>query len=304
MRSLKFEEMSEVLGLPKSVIDKLVATGKSEEEVMAEALCDANGNSTTRKKRKFVQACLEKGYIYIASPKERAIRNIAASANREHAPFDKNYYYVDGNFIKEHFLELAPIAEDHCDYLIEELKNHLTEREYEAVMRRECLLGNDPTMKGVSTAMGISVPTLHHILAKAIRKLMRPSGMKLVDLMCSDYELFCDSQAMMCERAKLEQEPTVRRYLEILKIIEYRKEHLGERATGPVELIEDLDLTVRSYNCLRRAGFTTVQQLLLIDMARLKKIRNLGRGGAEEIIKKLGELGYALEAGEEENETE
>lgn len=304
MEKLTFAEMPEKLGLPKSTIDKLAASGRSEEEVMAIAFCDINGNIAKRKERKFVQACLEKGYIYVATPKELAIRNIAAAAHRGYTPFQTEYYYDEDIFISGSFTALAPIPEERCDYLIAQLKERLPEQEFEALMRREGLMGDNPTIQGVCEAMGVSAPTLNSIIAKAIRKLMTPNGMKLVDLMQSDRELNRDSQALVRERAMLEQEPTVRRYLQIMKILDYRKEQLGEGVTGPTELIEDLDLSVRAYNCLRRAGFRTVEQLLLTDMAMLKKVRNLGRDGFKEVVQKLGELGYSLEAGEEENGTE
>ena len=304
MEKLSFTEMPEKLSLPKSAIDKLAASGRSEEEVMAIAFCDINGNVASRKKRKFVQACLEKGYIYVATPKELAIRNIAAAAHRSDTPFDTEYYYDKASFIDGRFIALAPIPDERCDFLIERLKDRLSEQEFEAVMRREGLMGDNPTMQGVCAAMGISVPTLNHILSKAVRKLMTPNGMKLVDLMQSDRELNRDSQDLVRERAMLEQEPTVRRYLQIMKTLDYRKEQLGEGVTGPTELIEDLDLSARAYGCLRRAGFRTVEQLLLTDMAMLKKVRNLGKSCFEEVIRKLGELGYSLEAGEEENGTE
>lgn len=304
MKKLTFAEMPEKLGLPKSAIDKLVASGKSEEEVMAIAFCDVNGNVASRKKRKFVQACLEKGYTYVATPKELAIRNIAAAAHRGYTPFDTEYYYDESSFIDGSFTALDSIPDERCDFLIEQLKERLSEQEFEALMRREGLMGDNPTIQGVCEVMSISAPTLNSIIAKAIRKLMTPNGMKLVDLMRSDRELNRDSQDLVCERAMLEQEPTVRRYLQIMKILDYRKKQLGERVTGPTELIEDLGLSVRAYNCLRRAGFRTVEQLLLTDMAMLKKVRNLGKNCFEEVIRKLGELGYSLEAGEEENGTE
>lgn len=58
--------------------------------------------------------------------------------------------------------------------------------------------------------------------------------------------------------------------------------------------IEDLDLSVRSYNCLKRAGIHTVAELALKSEEDMMKVRNLGRKSLEEVKKKLIELGMGL----------
>lgn len=58
--------------------------------------------------------------------------------------------------------------------------------------------------------------------------------------------------------------------------------------------IEELDLSVRSYNCLKRAGINTVQELTDKSDADMMKVRNLGRKSLEEIQHKLQELGLGF----------
>ncbi|MGF6906056.1 DNA-directed RNA polymerase subunit alpha [Fusobacterium sp. PH5-44] len=58
--------------------------------------------------------------------------------------------------------------------------------------------------------------------------------------------------------------------------------------------IEELDLTVRSFNCLKKAGIEEVSQLAKLSMPELLKIRNLGRKSLDEILEKMKELGYDL----------
>lgn len=58
--------------------------------------------------------------------------------------------------------------------------------------------------------------------------------------------------------------------------------------------IEELDLSVRSYNCLKRAGINTVQELTHKSEEDMMKVRNLGRKSLEEVQEKLGELGLGL----------
>ena len=58
--------------------------------------------------------------------------------------------------------------------------------------------------------------------------------------------------------------------------------------------IEELDLSVRSYNCLKRAGINTVQELSSKSEDDMMKVRNLGRKSLEEVKAKLDELGLGL----------
>jgi DNA-directed RNA polymerase subunit alpha len=58
--------------------------------------------------------------------------------------------------------------------------------------------------------------------------------------------------------------------------------------------IEELDLSVRSYNCLKRAGINTVQELSNKTEEDMMKVRNLGRKSLDEVKSKLAELGLGL----------
>ena len=58
--------------------------------------------------------------------------------------------------------------------------------------------------------------------------------------------------------------------------------------------IEELDLSVRSFNCLKRAGINTVKDLTEKTEDEMMKVRNLGRKSLEEVINKLESLGYGL----------
>lgn len=64
--------------------------------------------------------------------------------------------------------------------------------------------------------------------------------------------------------------------------------------------IEELDLSVRSFNCLKRAGINTVEDLINKSEDDMMKVRNLGRKSLEEVINKLAMMGLHL-AGEENN---
>lgn len=63
--------------------------------------------------------------------------------------------------------------------------------------------------------------------------------------------------------------------------------------------IEELDLSVRSYNCLKRAGINTVQDLTNRSENDMMKVRNLGRKSLEEVISKLEGMGLSLSGNED-----
>ena len=63
--------------------------------------------------------------------------------------------------------------------------------------------------------------------------------------------------------------------------------------------IDELELSVRSYNCLKRAGINTVEELTNKTPEEMIKVRNLGRKSLEEVLAKLKELGLQLNSGED-----
>ena len=63
--------------------------------------------------------------------------------------------------------------------------------------------------------------------------------------------------------------------------------------------IDELELSVRSYNCLKRAGINTVEELCSKTPDDMMKVRNLGRKSLEEVLAKLKELGLSLNDQEE-----
>ena len=63
--------------------------------------------------------------------------------------------------------------------------------------------------------------------------------------------------------------------------------------------IDELELSVRSFNCLKRAGINTVEELTNKTPEDMMKVRNLGRKSLEEVLNKLKELNLSLNTGEE-----
>ena len=76
---------------------------------------------------------------------------------------------------------------------------------------------------------------------------------------------------------------------------DYMVERESEQNSQILEMqIEDLDLSVRSYNCLKRAGINTVDELTQKSEEDMMKVRNLGKKSLKEVKQKLDELGLGL----------
>ena len=60
--------------------------------------------------------------------------------------------------------------------------------------------------------------------------------------------------------------------------------------------IEDLDLSVRSYNCLKRAGIQTVEELTQRSEEEMMRVRNLGKKSLKEVKDKIYELGLSFKS--------
>ena len=80
--------------------------------------------------------------------------------------------------------------------------------------------------------------------------------------------------------------------------IQEKKEESGKEKALEMT-IEELDLSVRAFNCLKRAGVNTVQDLVYKSPEEMMKVRNLGKKSLEEVISKLASLGFNLSAEEE-----
>ncbi|MGM0689275.1 MAG: DNA-directed RNA polymerase subunit alpha [Bacillota bacterium] len=87
---------------------------------------------------------------------------------------------------------------------------------------------------------------------------------------------------------------------EQVDVVEITPDKDGEDRERILELtIEELDLSVRSYNCLKRAGINTVGELVRKTEDEMMKVRNLGKKSLEEVENKLIELGFGFnESGE------
>jgi len=84
-----------------------------------------------------------------------------------------------------------------------------------------------------------------------------------------------------------------------MSVIAPTGEAAGAKAVDDIS-VDELELSVRSYNCLKRAGINTVGDLVNKSEADMMKVRNLGRKSLDEVLIKLKELGLSLKPDEAE----
>lgn len=84
------------------------------------------------------------------------------------------------------------------------------------------------------------------------------------------------------------------------KTAEVMAEPVNDEKEKVLEMnIDELELSVRSYNCLKRANINTVEELISKTSEDMMKVRNLGRKSLEEVLNKLKELGLSLSPGDD-----
>ena len=186
-------------------------------------------------------------------------------------------------------------------------KYGLTDRETSILKYRFAMTeeGDFKTLEEVGAIFGRTRDRIRQIEAKAIRKLRHPSRFKLIKYGKTGY-----NKQKEVEEAKLKSRIEMLEAKSKKEIDEFNKNIEEELANEEpkIDIIEylksncisDIELSVRSYNCLKRAGINTLFDLCLRDSNQLLKVRNLGRKSYQEVIdmvnKLLSNYGYDFES--------
>lgn len=136
---------------------------------------------------------------------------------------------------------------------------------------------------------GVTKQRIYDILRRAEARVFRPHS--LMDYAAYPYKKY---KAERDRREKLEAIVN-----DLSKAVGEKLEYVGN--TGEKTPIEDLQLSVRSYNCLRIAKLYYAEDVAKISAARLRRIRNLGQKSIDEIVKRLNERGFSMKSEEEGN---
>ena len=176
---------------------------------------------------------------------------------------------------------------------IEQAFATLTEREVRIIRRR---FEDLQTLQGVGQEEGISRERVRQIEAKAIRKLRHPSRKKIFKAVpISEIQ----EQGIEYQKLSQEYELLAKAFEEITKTPASPEVliPIAELAVTLQTPISELDLTVRSYNCLKRAGKETLRDIAEMTEDELLRVRNLGRKSAVEVVDCLKKYGLELRGG-------
>ena len=142
----------------------------------------------------------------------------------------------------------------------------LTEREEEVIYKRFKEL---KTFEEIANDYSVTRGRVRQIEAKALRKLRYPTRLdKLIYVKVPYREIY-----------------------DLKNTVSYLKESLPDYVR-PVVLLDDLNLSVRPYNCLKRLGVHFAREILDID---LRKVRSLGRRSLLEVVEKMVRAGFEKE---------
>ena len=162
---------------------------------------------------------------------------------------------------------------------------------------------------------------LRNIEAKALRKLRHPArsralrsidvGLVLLsanetnyfNLWCAIFGVRPDSRQVeleyYTERKRAEEEQRKRNEEELANASDEELPRIRKKIMARSTPIDDLDLRVRTYNCLKHAGVNTVEDLVNMTWEEFIRIRNLGKKSAEEVLFKLEQLGFSFSSSDE-----
>lgn len=171
--------------------------------------------------------------------------------------------------------------------IIKKIENsNLGDRELKILKYR---LIDELTLEQVGDLLGFTRERIRQIEAKAYRKLRHPSKRFSDILETKDIEYY---KNLMNE------------FFETVEINVNKVEKLEDSDTDLLQEIpiEDLNLTLRTYNCLKRAGINNVYDLQNYSITDIKKIKNLGKKSLEELLDKLENIPFFIFKKEVEDE--
>ena len=169
---------------------------------------------------------------------------------------------------------------------LEKAMQTLLPREEECLVMR---FAHNMTLSAIGDQYGLSRERARQIIVKGLRKLAHPSRMCILRAVPSEQyrDLAEQHRTLQAEYNALLAEYSV---LQAEHCIQPVKEPPSLRGTT----LEDADISVRSYNCLKRVGINTLGDVADMTGEDLMRVRNLGRKSADEVIAVLKKFGLRL----------
>ena len=184
---------------------------------------------------------------------------------------------------------------------------NVSDREAEVLRYR---FQKNKTYEELTDVFGVGRERIRQIEHKALRRMRKPVVQRLLLMGASGWlKDLVESEANRIAEERIPREVSK----QISERLEWARERMmvreaeelalalnGEPDADPKVIqaenitVEEMELSVRSYNCLKRAGYNTVADIIAKTYDELKIIRNLGKKSLEEIIQKVNELGFDI----------
>ena len=192
---------------------------------------------------------------------------------------------------------LEEVCEEEAEYTTSDLHGSveyilftLTDRERDIT---HLYFRDGKTFEEIGNIYGITRERIRQIQAKALRKLRQPSRRKYIELGVNGViekikEGYAVKVAELTEKMLYLTQITDANMNKVIERCEIARKSKSEQ-------IENFDLSVRSYNCLCRAGLRTLSDIASLSYGQLLRVRNLGRRSFEEIVDVLENNGYDVD---------
>lgn len=205
-----------------------------------------------------------------------------------------------GQLSNEQYEEFKGLSSKAIEEAKDSLQKILATREYEILSLRFGLdsTGTCKDFETIGKHFRITRERVRQHEAKAWRKLMarRRHLPKIFD---APSDLEETAETLYAELEELHKSPAFKRADEITRELEYIEKSPFKHTckcliAGALDdaRIDELNLSVRAYNCLRRAGIFTISDIINLPKDDWYKIKNLGRNSLEDVVVKMHEAGY------------
>ena len=205
-----------------------------------------------------------------------------------------------GQLSNELYEEFEGLSSETIEEVKASLRNRLTEREYEILCLRFGLdyTGMLKDLETVGKHFCITRERVRQYEARALRKLKHPIT-TLPAIFEAPSDLEETAETLYAELEELYESPAFKRANEITWELERMKKAPFKYTckclkAGALDdtFIDELNLSVRAYNCLKRAGIFTISDIINLPKDDWSKVRNLGRKALEEVVEKMHSAGY------------
>lgn len=188
--------------------------------------------------------------------------------------------FCDVMGIKRNPAAVSKIPSDVTETMKDVIKECLIDQEKRVIVH---MYRDGMTQEEISKKLGVSDTRIMQIRQRAFQK-MRTRGRRYYILYGKEYYF---SQKELAKRVEddLYVERTQKELNRLNDLIAYKKSILDNMPLPPKQLrLEDLDLSVRAFNCLKRAGIKTLEDICACTESEIRNVRNLGGGKAFEDV--------------------